>query len=122
MPTARLAAPSDSVWLVASPISTLHSRFRVWSRSPLPRRHTHADLAIAAARAGKHVICEKPFAMDTAEAEAMLDAAESAGVTHLVGHEFRWAVERAVAGRAIHDGLLGEPRVATFVSYVPLVA
>src|SRR5687768_4184998 len=38
--------------------------------------HTHADLAIAAARAGKHVICEKPFAMDTAEAEAMLDAAE----------------------------------------------
>jgi len=83
---------------------------------------THAELAIAAARAGKHVICEKPFAMDTAEAEAMLEAAESAGVTHLVGHEFRWAVERAVAGRAIHDGLLGEPRFATFVSYVPLVA
>jgi predicted dehydrogenase len=83
---------------------------------------THAELAIAAARAGKHVICEKPFAMDTGEAEAMLDAAESAGVLHLVGHEFRWAVERAVAGRAIHDGLIGEPRFATFVSYVPLVA
>ncbi len=83
---------------------------------------THAELAIASARAGKHVLCEKPFAMDLAEASAMLEAAEAAGVTHLVGHEFRWATERSVAGRAISDGLVGEPRLATFVSYVPLVA
>ena len=82
---------------------------------------THAELAIAAARAGKHVLCEKPFAMDLAEASAMLEAAESAGVTHLVGHEFRWAVERSVAGRAISEGAVGDPRLATFVSYVPLV-
>ena len=84
--------------------------------------HAHAELAIAAARAGKHVLCEKPFAMDAVEATAMLDAAESAGVMHLVGHEFRWAVERAVAGRAIVEGRIGEPRFATLVSYVPLVA
>src|SRR5688572_14366586 len=62
---------------------------------------THAELAIASACAGKHVLCEKPFAMDLAEASAMLEAAEAAGVTHLVGHEFRWATERSVAGRAI---------------------
>ena len=53
---------------------------------------------------------------------AMLDAAEDAGVTHLVGHEFRWATERAVVGRAIADGAIGEPRLATLVQYVPLVA
>jgi predicted dehydrogenase len=83
---------------------------------------THADIAIAAARAGKHILCEKPFAMTTAEAEAMLTAATDAGVTHLVGHEFRWAVDRATVGRAITSGAIGDPRFATFVSYVPLVA
>jgi predicted dehydrogenase len=84
--------------------------------------HTHAALAIAAARAGKHVICEKPFALDADEAEAMLAAAQAAGVTHLVGHEFRWAPERAVVARAIHDGAIGAPGLVTLVQYVPLVA
>jgi predicted dehydrogenase len=82
---------------------------------------THAEVAIVAARAGKHVICEKPFALDAIEARAMLAAAEDAGVTHLVGHEFRWAPDRAVAQRAIADGAIGEPRFASFTSFVPLV-
>ena len=84
--------------------------------------NTHAELAIAAVEAGCHVLCEKPFAMDTAEAEAMLVAADAAGVCHLVGHEFRWASDRATVGRAIAEGRIGEPRLATLVSYVPLVA
>src|SRR6185295_14645636 len=42
---------------------------------------THAALAIEAARANCHVLCEKPFALDAAEARAMLDAATTAGVT-----------------------------------------
>ncbi|MEX0664233.1 MAG: Gfo/Idh/MocA family oxidoreductase [Acidimicrobiia bacterium] len=84
--------------------------------------HTHADIAIAAARARKHVLCEKPFSMDATDASAMLDAAESAGVTHLVGHEFRWAPERAVTMRAIAEGRIGEPRLVSLVQYVPLVA
>jgi predicted dehydrogenase len=83
---------------------------------------THAKIAVACARAGKHVLCEKPFALSTDEAETMLEAATAAGVTHLVGHEFRWAVDRATVGRAISTGAIGEPRFATFVSYVPLVA
>jgi len=84
--------------------------------------HTHAALAIAAAGAGRHVICEKPFALDADDARAMHAAAETAGVTHLVGHEFRWAPERAVAARALRAGAVGEPRFATFVSYVPMLA
>jgi predicted dehydrogenase len=84
--------------------------------------HAHSRASIAAVDAGKHVVCEKPFALDAADARRMLDAAERAGVTHLVGHEFRWATERAVGGRAIEAGAIGEPRFATFVSYVPLVA
>ena len=82
---------------------------------------THAPLAVAAADAGKHVVCEKPFALDAVEARSMLAAAERAGVTHLVGHEFRWAPDRAVAARALAAGAIGAPRFATFVSYVPLV-
>jgi predicted dehydrogenase len=82
----------------------------------------HAALAIEACAAGRHVICEKPFALEAHEAEAMLAAAEGTAVTALVGHEFRWAVDRAVAARAIRDGLVGEPRMATLVQYVPLVA
>ena len=83
---------------------------------------THAALAIAAAQAGKHVLCEKPFALDAGEAAAMLDAATAAGVGHLVGHEFRWAPERAVVARALAAGLVGEPRFVSLVSLVGLVA
>jgi len=83
---------------------------------------THAAVVVAAAQAGKHLLCEKPFALDVGEAEQMLAAAERAGVTHLVGHEFRFAPERAVIGRAIAEGRLGTPRLATVVQFVPLVA
>jgi predicted dehydrogenase len=84
--------------------------------------NAHAALAIEACAAGRHVICEKPFALDATEAAAMAAAADRAGVTALVGHEFRWAPDRATAARAIADGLIGEPRLATLVQYVPLVA
>jgi predicted dehydrogenase len=83
---------------------------------------THAAVVVAAVEAGKHVLCEKPFALDTGQAEAMLRAATAAGVTHLVGHEFRFAPERALIGRAIADGRLGEPRFVSLVQFVPLVA
>jgi predicted dehydrogenase len=83
---------------------------------------THAALAIEACEAGRHVLCEKPFALDAAEAGLMLEAAERAGVTHLVGHEFRWAPDRALVARAIAQGAIGEPRTFSLVQYVPLVA
>jgi predicted dehydrogenase len=83
---------------------------------------THAPLVIAAARAGRHVLCEKPFALDAREARAMLAAAEEAGVAHLVGHEFRWATDRATVGRAIVDGMIGAPKLVSLVQFVALVA
>ena len=83
---------------------------------------THAALAVEACGAGRHVVCEKPFALDAAEAERMLAAAEGAAVTHLVGHEFRWSPERALVARAIAQGMIGEPRTFSLVQYVPLVA
>jgi len=82
----------------------------------------HAALAVEVCRAGRHVVCEKPFALDAAEAESMWMAAETAGVVALVGHEFRWAPDRALVARALAGGMIGEPRLATLVQYVPLVA
>jgi predicted dehydrogenase len=81
--------------------------------------HTHAPLALAAIARGCHVLCEKPFAKDAGEARTMLDAAERAGVTHLIGHEFRWVPERAMGARLIVEGLIGEPRFVTFTQFTP---
>jgi predicted dehydrogenase len=51
---------------------------------------THASLAIAALAAGKHVFCEKPMASTVAECQAMISAAESAGLVLMVGHKRRF--------------------------------
>lgn len=84
--------------------------------------HTHAAIVLEAVAAGKHVLCEKPFARDAEEARRMLEAAERAGIVHLLGTEFRWSTGQALATRAIRDGVIGEPRLATFILNVPVLA
>jgi predicted dehydrogenase len=84
--------------------------------------HTHGPLVLEAVAAGKHVLCEKPFARDTAESETMLAAARAAGVVHLLGTEFRWAAGQALAARAVSAGVIGTPRLATFLLHIPLLA
>lgn len=83
---------------------------------------SHAPLAFTAIVHGCHVLCEKPFALDAAEAAALLAAAEEAGVVHMVAHEFRWLPERALFGRAIADGLIGEPRFLAVDQFIPFCA
>jgi len=83
---------------------------------------THAVLTLEAVAAGLHVVCEKPFAIDAAEAEMMQRAAASAGVVGVVAHEFRFAPDRALVARLIAEGAIGTPRLATFVQMISLVA
>ena len=66
--------------------------------------HTHAELALEAIAAGRHVLCEKPFARDTAEGRAVLAAAERAGIVHLLGTEFRYDAGQALLAQAVRDG------------------
>jgi predicted dehydrogenase len=68
---------------------------------------SHAAIAIAAARAGKAVFCEKPLANTVREAEAMLAAVEKAAVVHMVCHNYRRAPAVMLARKMIDEGQLG---------------
>jgi predicted dehydrogenase len=83
---------------------------------------THAQLALRAIARGCHVLCEKPFALDAGQGRTLLEAAQRAGVVHMVAHEFRWMPERALFGRAIADGLIGDPRFLVVDQFIPFVA
>jgi predicted dehydrogenase len=71
---------------------------------------SHAEIAIAAARAGKVVLCEKPLANTVKEAEQMLAAVETARVVHMICHNYRRAPAVMLAKQIIDDGQLGDIR------------
>jgi len=68
---------------------------------------SHAEMAVAAAKNGKHVLCEKPLAMNVKQAEAMFAAAQKAKVVHMVCHNYRRIPAIALAKRMISEGALG---------------
>lgn len=70
--------------------------------------HLHAEIAIAAAEAGKHILCEKPLARTGDEAKTMLDAVEKAGVIHMVAFNYRRTPAVAMAKRLIDEGAIGD--------------
>ncbi|MDW5595050.1 Gfo/Idh/MocA family oxidoreductase [Conexibacter stalactiti] len=70
----------------------------------------HAEPTIAAARAGKHVLCEKPLGRDADEAYEIWTAVARAGAVHMAGFNFRFFPAVALAQRLIADGALGEIR------------
>ncbi|WP_150275946.1 Gfo/Idh/MocA family protein [Paenibacillus tepidiphilus] len=67
----------------------------------------HKEIALAAARAGKHIFCEKPLALSLADSCEMLEAAEAAGVLHMVGFNYRFSPAVRLAKRLIDSGRLG---------------
>ena len=68
----------------------------------------HAEIAIAAAEHGKHVLCEKPLAMDLAQARRMKAAVDRAGVVHMICHNYRFAPAVQYARQLIASGQLGQ--------------
>jgi predicted dehydrogenase len=70
--------------------------------------YLHCPMVIAAAKAGKHVICEKPLANTLAEAKAMLKAVEKAGVMHMINFCYRRVPAVVLAKKLIEDGRIGD--------------
>ncbi|TLM83507.1 Gfo/Idh/MocA family protein [Pseudarthrobacter sp. NamE5] len=69
--------------------------------------HLHAEIAIAAAQAGKHIICEKPLARTGEESKAMYEAVKDTGIVHMVAFNYRRTPSVALAKRYIQEGAIG---------------
>ncbi len=80
---------------------------------------THADLVVAAAKAGKHVFCEKPIDFTPAKIDAALAAVERAGVKFQVGFNRRFDANFARVRRAVATGEIGMPHLLHIVSRDP---
>lgn len=68
----------------------------------------HKDIVLAAATAGKHILCEKPLAMNLTDAYQMLKVVEQAGVIHAIGFNYRKVPAVALAKKLIEAGELGQ--------------
>ena len=71
----------------------------------------HCEQVVAAARAGKHILCEKPMAATVAEADRMIEAATDAGVMLMIGHSRRFTDRYRHAWGAVAEGRIGDIRL-----------
>ncbi|UFU01442.1 Gfo/Idh/MocA family oxidoreductase [Radiobacillus kanasensis] len=71
----------------------------------------HADIAIAALEAGKHVLCEKPMALSAREAERMVEASKRTGKVLFIGFHYRFMKESQAAKKVMDAGEIGKPLV-----------
>jgi len=84
---------------------------------PLPN-HLHAEWTIAAARAGKHILCEKPLALNVVDAERMVAICEAAGVRLMEGFMYRLHPSWVAVRQLVASGRIGELRaVQSWFSY-----
>ncbi len=75
--------------------------------------YLHKDAVVAAAAAGKHILCEKPMALNPAECDEMIAAVEKAGVKFMVAHVIRFWPEYAVIKEILDSGRLGKVKWAS---------
>jgi predicted dehydrogenase len=72
--------------------------------------YTHREIALAAARAGKHVMCEKPLGLNAAEVREMYQTCRDAGVVHMTAFTYRFAPSMRWMRHLLRSGALGTPR------------
>lgn len=86
---------------------------------------THLDLVTRAARAGKHVMCQKPFAVAPGDAEEMARVARECGVRLMVTENWRWLQPNQIIKRVLDEGTLGRIRTGRYIHtdyYTPRMA
>lgn len=119
-PNVEIVAVSDRVEERASEIASLYNATVYTNYEELLKDKTidavsvclpnalHAPVSIAALNAGKHVLCEKPMATSTSEAEAMIAAAKENNVQLMIGHNQRFVRSHEMAREMINEGKLGK--------------
>jgi len=81
----------------------------------------HRDIVVQAAAAGKHILCEKPMAMNVAECRQMIDAADAAGVKLQIGFMRRFDRSFVAAREAVDSGAIGEVVLVKSLTHGPSV-
>ena len=81
---------------------------------------THEDDVLASLAARKHILCEKPFALNVAQAQRMLDASLTAGTACGVSHEFRWVPQRMAIKELVANGHLDPVREIEMTHLMPV--
>src|SRR5207244_4466504 len=71
--------------------------------------HLHAPITLAAVALGKHVLCEKPIAMNYPESVHMLKAAQKANVRHMTAFTYRFVPAMRYMAHLVHSGAVGQP-------------
>jgi myo-inositol 2-dehydrogenase/D-chiro-inositol 1-dehydrogenase len=123
---ALAAAPSAHLAAIATtgeaaqadwPQARIHADWQALLRDPAIEavvvavpNHLHAEVAIAALHAGKHVLLEKPMALRLSQCDALIEAAARAGRVLTVGHELRVSTQWGRMGALIQQGAIGRPQ------------
>jgi len=84
--------------------------------------HSHYEMVKTALLHQCHVLCEKPFTLNAAQAKELLTLARQVGVVHMLGNQLRAQPERIIAARAIGSGAIGVPKFITLIQYTGLLA
>ena len=110
-------ATRQNEWHVANGYTDFNELIRdptITAVSVCTPNSSHHPITVAAAKAGKHVLCEKPVSLDLTQADEMIAACDNAGVVFQVGHHMRsWAAANQ-AKRLIDSGQIGEITYARF--------
>ena len=132
LPNARVAAIAD-VNLAAAQEAAAHFNIPVATDDPgqvfadpaidavlvCSITSTHAPFIVAAAKAGKHIFCEKPIALDLAQIDEALAAVDAAGVKLQVGFNRRFDANFARVRKAVAEGEIGRPAILHIISRDP---
>jgi myo-inositol 2-dehydrogenase/D-chiro-inositol 1-dehydrogenase len=116
---AALAVASDLGVSVAASVEELLAAPGVEAVAICTSTDTHADLMVAAARAGKAVFCEKPLSLDLAKLDRALAAVAEAGVPFQIGFNRRFDPAHQSVAEAVARGDVGEPQLVRISSRDP---
>ncbi|MEQ1605923.1 MAG: Gfo/Idh/MocA family oxidoreductase [Pyrinomonadaceae bacterium] len=81
--------------------------------------YLHREMTLFAIESGKHILCEKPMAMNVGEAQEMCDAAADKPILTLIDHELRFQPGRQLAKQMLHDGAIGKVRHCKAIFQAP---